>query len=209
VKRRAVVIFASVPALAVMAAKSATTTIPIVFANGADPVELGLVASLNRPGGNITGVNFLVIALTAKRLEVLRQIAPVGLSVGFLINPANSTAAAQVKAAKAAADLLGVRLIVLNASSPAEIKTVFASLTEQKIGAILGGADALLFSERDLVTGLAAEYAVPIIFELHEFVEAGGLISYAAIDQDRTVRQPESRQGARHHFSAQPARHRR
>jgi putative tryptophan/tyrosine transport system substrate-binding protein len=178
VKRRAAVIFASVPALAVMAAKSATTTIPIVFANGADPVELGLVASLNRPGGNITGVNFLVVALTAKRLEVLRQIAPVGLSVGFLINPANSTAAAQVKAAKAAADLLAVRLIVLNASTPAEIKTVFASLTEQKIGAILGGADALLFSERDLVTGLTAEYAVPAIFELHEFVEAGGLISY-------------------------------
>jgi putative ABC transport system substrate-binding protein len=178
VKRRVAVVFASVPALTVIAARSATAAIPIVFANGADPVELGFVASLNRPGGNITGVNFLVIAMTAKRLEVLRQIAPAGLSVGFLINPANSTAVAQVKEAKAAADILGVRLIVLNATTSAEIEMTFAGLAGQKIGAVLGGADALLFSERDLIARLAAQYGVPALFELREFVEAGGLISY-------------------------------
>jgi putative tryptophan/tyrosine transport system substrate-binding protein len=172
------VIFATVPVLSVLAAKSATTTIPIVFALGADPVELGLVSSLSRPGGNVTGVNFLALELTAKRLEVLHQIVPAALSVGFLVNPTNSTSKAQVNDAESAARILGLRLTTLNASTPAEIEAAFAILAERQIGAMLVGADALIFNQRIQIAGLAAHHRVASIYESREIVDAGGFMSY-------------------------------
>jgi putative tryptophan/tyrosine transport system substrate-binding protein len=178
VNRRVALIFASVPVLAVLAAKSATATTPIVFVNGVDPVELGLVASLNRPSGNITGVNFLVISLTAKRLEVLKQLAPAATSIGFLVNPTNLATEAQIRGAESAARSLGVRLVILHASTPDDIEAAFASLVGRQISALLGGADALLFSQRRQIAALAIQHAIPAIYEFREFVEAGGLMSY-------------------------------
>jgi len=142
VNHRVSMIFASLVALASLAAKSATPTIPIVFAHGADPVALGLVASLSRPGGNVTGVNFLVIGLVPKRLEMLHQIAPPAMPIGFLINPTNSTAETQIKEAQAAANVLGVRLITLNASNPNEIEAAFGAVVAQHMGALMEGSDA-------------------------------------------------------------------
>jgi putative tryptophan/tyrosine transport system substrate-binding protein len=175
---RVALIFASAPVLAVLAAKSATATTPIVFVNGVDPVELGLVASLNRPGGNITGVNFLVISLTAKRLEVLKQLAPAATSIGFLVNPTNLATKAQIREAESAARNLGVRLVILHASTPGDIEAAFGSLVGRQISALLGGADALLFSQRRQIADLAIRHAIPAIYEFREFVEAGGLMSY-------------------------------
>lgn len=178
VKHRVDLIFASIPASASLAAKSATATIPIVFALGSDPVETGLVASLGHPGGNVTGVSFLVIALVAKRLEVLRQIAPTTPSIGFLINPTNSTTAAQMKEADAAAKLLGLRLIPLEARTPGEIEAAFETLVTRQIGGLLEGSDALFFNQRLQISGLAARHAVPAIYDVREFADAGGLMSY-------------------------------
>ncbi len=172
------VIFATAPVLSALAAKSATTTIPIVFAFGADPVELGLVSSLSRPGGNVTGVNFLALELTAKRLEVLHQIVPAALSVGFLVNPSNSTSEAQLNDAEFAARILGLRLITLNANTPAGIEAAFAILAERQIGAMLVGADAFIFNQRILIAGLAAHHRVASIYESREIVDAGGFMSY-------------------------------
>jgi putative tryptophan/tyrosine transport system substrate-binding protein len=178
VNRRVAVILASVPVSAVLAAKSATATTPIVFVNGIDPVDLGLVASLNRPSGNITGVNFLVTLLTAKRLDLLNRLAPAATSVGFLVNPTNLATEAQIREAESAARNLGVRLVILHASTPGDIETAFASLVGQQISALLGGADALLFSQRRQIAALAIRHAIPAIYEFREFVEAGGLMSY-------------------------------
>jgi putative tryptophan/tyrosine transport system substrate-binding protein len=175
---RVALILASVPVLAVLAAKSATATTPIVFVNGIDPVEPGLVTSLNRPSGNITGVNFLVTLLTAKRLEVLNQLAPAATSIGFIVNPTNLATEAQIREAESAASNLGVRLVILHARTPGDIEAAFASLVGRQIGGLLGGADALLFSQRRQIAALAIRYAIPAIYEFREFVEAGGLMSY-------------------------------
>jgi putative tryptophan/tyrosine transport system substrate-binding protein len=184
VNRRVALILASVPVLAVLAAKSATATTPIVFVNGIDPVELGLVASLNRPRGNITGVNFLVTLLTAKRLELLNQLAPAATSIGFLVNPTNLATETQIREAESAARNLGVRLVILHASTPGDIEAAFASLVGRQIGALLGGADALLFSQRRQIAALAVRHAIPAIYEFREFVEAGGLMSYGSSSAD-------------------------
>jgi putative tryptophan/tyrosine transport system substrate-binding protein len=184
VNRRVALIFASVPVSAVLAAKSATATTPIVFVNGVDPVELGLVASLNRPSGNITGVNFLVTLLTAKRLEVLDQLAPGATSIGFLVNPTNLATEAQIREAESAARNLGVRLVILHACTPGDIEAAFASLVGRQISALLGSADALLFSQRRQIAALAIRNAIPAIYEFREFVEAGGLMSYGSSSAD-------------------------
>jgi putative tryptophan/tyrosine transport system substrate-binding protein len=184
VNRRVALIFASVPVSAVLAAKSATATTPIVFVNGVDPVELGLVASLNRPTGNITGVNFLVTLLTAKRLEVLNQLAPAATSIGFLVNPTNLATEAQIREAESAARNLGVRLVILHASTPADIEAAFESLVGRQISALLGGADTFLFSQRRQIADLAIRHAIPAIYEFREFVEAGGLMSYGSSSAD-------------------------
>ena len=175
----AAVIVALAP-LAVVAAKNATTIIPIVLALGADPVDLGLVSSLNRPGGNVTGVTFFINSLGAKRFELLRELIPGATVVGFLINPQNPTSTPQISDVQAAARSLGVNLRVLNASSEREIDTAFGSAVEQHVNAVVVGADSVFLSRRDQLVGLAARYALPAIYYVREFAVAGGLISYGA-----------------------------
>ncbi|MGC1997031.1 MAG: ABC transporter substrate-binding protein, partial [Pseudolabrys sp.] len=175
----AAVIIALAPS-AVVAAKNATTTIPIVLALGADPVDLGLVSSLNRPGGNVTGVTFFINSLGAKRFELIRELIPGATVVGFLINPQNPTTTPQISDVQAAARLLGVELRVLNASSEREIDTAFGSAVQQHVNAVVVGADSVFLSRRDQLVGLAARYALPAIYYVREFAVAGGLISYGA-----------------------------
>jgi ABC-type uncharacterized transport system substrate-binding protein len=143
------------PAAAV-AAKAATATIPVVFATGADPVELGLVSSLNRPGGNITGVSFLVTTLAAKRLELLRELAPSATVVGFLVNAANPTSEAQTRDAQAAALALGLRLVLQSASSEAEIDAAFTNFVQRRVQAVMVGADQFFGTRHDQLVGLTA-----------------------------------------------------
>ncbi|MFL6798854.1 MAG: ABC transporter substrate-binding protein [Xanthobacteraceae bacterium] len=170
-------ILASAPPAA-LAAKAATATIPIVFMIGSDPVQLGLVASFNRPGGNVTGVHFPVTTLAAKRLNLLRQLVPTVTSVGFLANPANPAAISQTKDATSAAAALGVDLVVINASSEREIDASFGTFTERKIEALFVSADSFFLSRREQVVALAARARLPAIYHLREMVVAGGLMSY-------------------------------
>ena len=167
-----------------LAAQSATATIPIVFAIGADPVELGLVPSLNHPGSNITGASYLTTTLAAKRLELLHELSPSTRSIGYLVNPANAGNETEVKEVEAAAHLLGVSLVTLNASSGAEIDEAFASLADRRIGAILVGADSLFNLRHEQLAVLAARHAVPAIHQTREYVEDGGLMSYGASMSD-------------------------
>jgi putative ABC transport system substrate-binding protein len=169
---------------AALAAKAASTTTPIVFAIGADPVELGLVSSLNRPGGNVTGVTFFVNTLGAKRLELLRELFPSATVIGFLINPRNPTSESQIKDVQAAARAFGVELLILNARSEREIDAAFASSVQQRVNAVIVGADGYFVSRRDQVVGLAAHHALPAIYFLREFADIGGLISYGASISD-------------------------
>jgi putative ABC transport system substrate-binding protein len=163
---------------AAMAAKAATATIPIVFAMGADPVDLGLVSSLNRPGGNVTGVTFIVTALAAKRLGLLRALVPSATLVGFLINPENPTSESQTRDVQVAARALGVELLILNASSERNIEAAFTNFVQQRVGAVIIGADSLFVSRRDQLVGLATHHAMPAIYFLREFADIGGLMSY-------------------------------
>jgi putative ABC transport system substrate-binding protein len=164
---------------AVMAAKAATTTIPIVFTSGGNPVELGFVSSLSRPGGNVTGVSFLLNELGAKRLELLRELVPAATSVGLLVNPTRPSFQSEVKNTQQAAQALGVKLIVLNASTEAEIDTAFAEFSRQGIAALMLGADSFFQSRRDQIVALANRLRVATMYNLREYVAAGGLISYA------------------------------
>ena len=164
-----------------LAAKSATSTIPIVFALGTDPVELGLVASLNRPGTTLTGVTFLAQELTAKRVELLHELLPAVTTVALLVNPTTNPATdLQIKEAELAARLLGVRLVILRASTATEIDAAFASLDEKRVGALVVGADALFLGRRDELIALAARHGVSAIYPGREFVAIGGLMSYGA-----------------------------
>jgi putative ABC transport system substrate-binding protein len=153
---------------AALAAKAATTTIPIVFATGADPVAVGLVPSLNRPGGNVTGVTFVVTSLGAKRLELLRQLMPSATVVGFLINPRNPTSEAQTADVQAAARVLGVELLILRAGSEPDIDAAFRRSVQQRANAMIVGADAFFTGRPDQLVGLAARDALPTIFFLRE-----------------------------------------
>jgi putative tryptophan/tyrosine transport system substrate-binding protein len=165
---------------ALIAAKAATTTIPIVFTMGGNPVELGLVSSLSQPGGNVTGVSILLNELSAKRLELLRELVPAATSVGFLVNPTFPTVQSEMKDVQAAARALGIKLIVLNASTEAEIDTAFAEFSRQRIAALLLGTDVFFLTRRDQIVALANRMRVATMYYLREYVVAGGLISYAA-----------------------------
>jgi putative ABC transport system substrate-binding protein len=173
----AVILVSGKPAGA-LAAKAATTTIPIVFVTDADPVELGLVGSLNRPGGNVTGVTYLTTGLNAKRLELLHETVPTVESIGWLRNP--NLPEAQMRQVETTARALGVRLMSANVSMPSEIEPAFANLDRQRIGALLVGSDMLSNAQNDQLVGLAARRNLPTIYPLPHFVQAGGLMSYDA-----------------------------
>jgi putative ABC transport system substrate-binding protein len=165
---------------AALAAKAATRNIPIVFAIGADPVRLGLVSSLNRPGGNITGVTFFINTLGAKRLELLRELMPSATIIGFVVNPSNPTSESQISDVQAAARAHGIELLILNAGSERDIDAAFTSFVQKRANAIILGADGFFLSRRDQLVGLAARYGLPAMYYLREFTDIGGLISYGA-----------------------------
>ena len=179
VGRRVAVLFAS-PIPAALAAKAATATIPIVFAIGSDPVETSLVASLNRPGGNVTGATFLSIELGAKRLELLHDLVPKIASIALLVNPNNPNAPVQTKEIQAATTALGLQLTLLSAGSQSDFDNAFATLVGQRSDALVVSADPFFFSHRDQLVALAMRHSVPAIYYAREFAVAGGLISYAS-----------------------------
>jgi len=164
---------------AALAAKPVTTTLPIVFATGFDPITGGLVASLNRPGGNVTGVSFLAAELGAKRLELLRQLVPKATTIAVLINPNSPDTEAERKEVQAAGRTVGRQLIIFDVRSDRDIETAFATFVQRGAGALLGGTGAFMFSHRERIVALAARHAIPAIYNLREFVAAGGLMSYA------------------------------
>jgi putative ABC transport system substrate-binding protein len=159
-------------------AQQATLTIPIVFASNGDPVREGLVASLNRPGGNVTGVTIFGIDAVAKRMQLLREVAPKAALIGFLMNPNNPNGEIETKAAQAAASSLGKELLVFRASSEGEIDAAFATMAQQGADALLGATDTFLFGRRKKIVLLAAHYRIPAIYYLPEFAEDGGLMAY-------------------------------
>ena len=160
------------------AAKAATATIPIVFTAGFDPVELGLVTSLSRPGGNVTGISILNVELGPKRLELLHELVPAATVVAFIINPANPNAPSQTREVQAAAGALGIRLHVLHASSDRELEAAFGALRELRAAAVLIGADPFFNSESQLLATLTRRHAIPTAYQYREFAAAGGLMSY-------------------------------
>jgi len=178
VQRRATVIFAISPTAA-LAAKAAIATIPIVFIVNEDPVRLGLVASLARPGGNLTGINILTAEVTAKRLDLLRELMPSATRVGVLVNPVNATnTETTLREMAAAARTTGLQVKVLNASTSREIEAAFATLLHERPDALFVGAEPYFYGRRVQLVVLAASHRLPAIYSQRDFVEAGGLMSY-------------------------------
>ena len=166
---------------AVLAAKAATSTIPIIFVTGADPIKFGFVASFNRPGGNITGIWVVSTVLAQKRLQLVRELLPKAELIALLVNPTSPVAEPQTRDAQAAAETLGLKLIVLNAVIESDFDQVFAALLWQRADALFISADPFLSSRREQLVGLAARHAIPTLYEIREFVEAGGLMSYGTV----------------------------
>jgi putative tryptophan/tyrosine transport system substrate-binding protein len=164
--------------VAMLLAKAATATIPVVFASGGDPVQQGLVASLNRPGGNVTGIVFLSGTLGTKRLELLRQIAPKATAIGMLANPNTTETETERTDVQAAAQAIGMQLIVADVSSDRDIEPALAALVQRGVGALLVGAGGFMTSHRERIVALATRQALPAMYGLREFVAAGGLMSY-------------------------------
>jgi putative ABC transport system substrate-binding protein len=183
-----VVIVVAGSTAAVQAAKAATVTIPIVFVIGADPVKFGLVASLNRPGGNITGVSFLANSPVAKQFEVLRELIPAAATVGFLVNPNNPNAESDTNDVRSAADTLGRKLVVVSARTDNDVDDAFAMLSQKRADALLVSADPLFIARRDRVVALATSHALPTMYNSREYPSAGGLLSYGT-DQAAAFRQ--------------------
>jgi putative ABC transport system substrate-binding protein len=163
-----------------LAAKSATTTIPIVFMNAADPVAIGLVTSFNRPGGNVTGATLLSAELVSKRLGILRDLLPSMGKVAVLVNPTRPGVEAQRAQVQSAAQALGLALHVLNASSERDFDAVFRAMVSQQDGALVVTPDALFLDRRVEIADLATRHKIPTMYELRNYVDAGGLISYGA-----------------------------
>ena len=179
VRRRVAVIATPSGTAPALAAKAATQTIPVIFLVGTDPVEIGLVASLAHPGGNVTGITALTAEVIGKRLEILHELAPAAASTALLVNSTNPVLAeAETKEAQRAARVLGVRLLVLTASSLGEIETAFATMVQQRAGSVLVGGDTLFTAARDLMTSLAARHNMPAMYQFRESAMAGGLMSY-------------------------------
>jgi putative ABC transport system substrate-binding protein len=180
VRQQASAIFAGGGSDPSLAAKAATSKIPIVFANGTDPVEAGLVSSLDHPGANITGITFLLNTLGPKELEVLHELVPKGALVALLINPKSSTAVSQLKDLQDTARAVDQQIRIFQASTESGIDTVFASLVEHHLDGLVIGADAFFFSRRDQFVGLATRRSIPTVYPWREAVVAGGLASYGA-----------------------------
>ena len=176
--RQQVAVIATTSTSSALAAKAATTTVPIVFATGSDPVRDGLVGSLNRPGGNVTGVSFLAGALGAKRLDLLRQLVPKVTRIGVLVNPDSTETVAERRDVEAAAQAIRQQLIVLELGSDREIESAFATLVESGAGALFIGTGAFMNSHRERLAALATQHRLPAIYALRESAAAGGLMSY-------------------------------
>ncbi len=177
VRRGIAVLFVTGGGAAVLAAKAATTTIPIVFHLGTDPVALGLVESLSRPGGNITGITFLTTTLVAKRFALMREAVPTATSLAFLVNPTAPQAEAETGEAEAAAHALGVRLVILKAATQHEVDAAFAILEKQRVGGLVMASDPLFFTR---LANLAASIGVPAMYSTRDIIDAGGFMSYGA-----------------------------
>jgi putative ABC transport system substrate-binding protein len=180
VKRQVAVIITMGGTAPLAAAQNATSTIPIVFHMGADPVRLGFVKSFNRPGGNVTGVSLIQVALAAKRLEVLRELVPAVRNVGLLTNPANPNVEIVVPDLHATAGALGLHLVVGYASSQSDIDAAFERFVRDRVHALLVDSDAIFFSRLQQITALAARHSIPAMYVSRQYVEAGGLMSYGA-----------------------------
>jgi putative tryptophan/tyrosine transport system substrate-binding protein len=177
--RREIAVIVSIGGItSAVAAKSATATIPIVFEIGGDPIKLGLVASLNQPGNNITGVSILVGTLAAKQFEVLHETVPKTALIGFLVNPTIADAETQTKNALAAAESVGQKLLVVQAHTDSELEAAFVTLVQQHAGALVVGADPFFITRRDKLVELAARHKLPTIYFFRQFASAGGLMSY-------------------------------
>jgi len=166
--------------ISALAAKAATATVPIVFATGADPIRDGLVAGLNRPGGNVTGVVFFGAVLGAKRLELLRQLVPMATTIAVLVGLESPETAAERRDLQAAAQAVGQQLVVFDAASERDIETAFAMFVQRGARAVITVGGAFIFSNRERIVALAARHALPASYANRELVEAGGLMSYGA-----------------------------
>jgi putative ABC transport system substrate-binding protein len=182
--RRRVAVIATRGNGAAIAAKATTSTIPVVFSIGGDPVKLGLVASLNRPGGNMTGVSFLATGTVAKMLEMLHETVSATTVIGALVNPGNPQAAADTREAEEAARILGLQLHVLNASNERAIDSAFAALIQRRAGALLIEGDPLFQARMKQLVALTVRHGIPAIYQGREFPDTGGLMSYGASLED-------------------------
>ena len=178
VRRKVAVIVASGGDPSPQIAKAASRTIPIVFGMFGDPVREGLVDSLNRPGGNATGVTIFGPAAATKRLQLLHDLVPQAAVTAFLVNPNNPNANVEITAAQTAAASLGRQIVVLNASSESELDAAFSNMVQQRIGALLGASDPFFYNRRDQIVSLAARHRIPAIYYLRDFARAGGLMAY-------------------------------
>ena len=178
VNRHVAVLAATGGVQTALAVKAANTSIPVVFANGSDPVQFGLVESLNRPGGNMTGVSFFTATLEAKRLGLLSELIPAARIFGILINPKNDNADNQMKDIAQGALMLSRPIIILKASNEQEIKIAFEAFAQQGVNGLLVGSDPYFFGRRQQIVALAARYHLPAMYEWREFAEAGGFASY-------------------------------
>ena len=178
IRQKSAVIVATGGDVGVRAAKEATTALPIVFTSGSDPVAAGFVSSLNRPGGNLTGVSLFVSVLEGKKLELLRELVPMAAVIGFLVNPNNPRADVDTADMQAAARALGKLLLILKADGEHDFDAVFTNLAQQRVDALVVHTEPFFLSRRDHLVELAARYSIPTIYGLREFAAAGGLISY-------------------------------
>jgi putative ABC transport system substrate-binding protein len=178
VQRQVTVIVTPGSTPATIAAKAATATIPIVFAVGGDPVKFGFVTSFNRPNGNLTGVSLFAVKLVAKRVELLCELVPSALTIALLINPNTPVYEAETNEVQSAARLLGRQILVLNAGNEHDIDAAFASMVENRIGAVLVSPDTFYRSRRGQIVALAARHAIPAMYSRRDFADVGGLISY-------------------------------
>ena len=172
----AVIVASSLPS--VFAAKAATSTIPIVFLSSGDPVQLGIVASLNRPGGNITGVNFFAVEVASKRLELLIEVVPTVTVIGLLTNPNNPRTDVEIGQLQAAARIAGKQILVVKASAERDFDVAFETLVQERASAVLIPAEPLFFGWRERLVALAARHALPAMYDVREYTAAGGLLSY-------------------------------